>query len=85
MSNPDRPFGWRKRGGHGRAQLEWRPAGVATDSIYDMRTLLAGIPLGPNVRIDDDERCRAASDGAPHRRRRGCGAPAAAHALAGLV
>ena len=48
-------------------------AGVAIDSIYDMRTLFAGIPLDTDERVDDHERRGAAGAGALHRRRRGTG------------
>ena len=43
-------------------------AGVAIDSIQDMRTLFDGIPLDQDERVDDDERCRATDHGALHRR-----------------
>ena len=48
------------------------PASRST-SIYDMRTLFAGIPLDQMTRVDDHERRGAAGARALHRRRRGAG------------
>jgi methylmalonyl-CoA mutase len=48
-------------------------AGVAIDSIYDMRTLFDRHPARPDERVDDHERRGAAGAGALHRRRRGAG------------
>ena len=58
---------------HPRVAGDVGMAGVAIDSIYDMRTLFAGIPLDEMTRVDDDERRRAADPGALHRRGRGAG------------
>ena len=58
-------------------------AGVAIDSILDMRTLFDGIPLDRDERVDDHERRRAAGDGALYRRRRGTGR--AAGELSGTI
>jgi methylmalonyl-CoA mutase len=41
-------------------------AGVAIDSIYDMRSCFDGIPLDDHVGVDDHERRGAAGDGALH-------------------
>ena len=56
---------------HPRVSGDVGMAGVAIDSIYDMRTLFSGIPARPDVGVDDHERRRAAGAGALHRRRRG--------------
>ncbi len=53
---------------HPRVAGDVGMAGVAIDSIYDMRTLFAGIPLDRDERVDDHERRRAADHGALHRR-----------------
>ena len=55
-------------------------AGVAIDSIYDMRAALRRHPAGRDVGVDDHERRRAAGARALHRGRRGAGRAArAAH------
>ena len=62
---------------HPRVSGDVGMAGVAIDSIYDMRTLFSGIPARRDDRVDDDER-RGAADPRPlHRRRRGAGRAAA--------
>ena len=48
-------------------------AGVAIDSVEDMKLLFDGIPLGRDVGQHDDERRGAAGHGLLHRRRRGAG------------
>ncbi len=53
-------------------------AGVAIDSIYDMRSALRRHPARPDVGVDDHERRGAAGHGALHRGRRGAGRPARA-------
>ena len=58
---------------HPRVSGDVGMAGVAIDSIYDMRTLFAGIPARPDERLDDHERRGAARHGALHRGRRGAG------------
>ncbi len=58
---------------HPRVKGDVGMAGVAIDSIYDMRTLFDGIDLSRDVRLDDHERRRAADPGAIHRRGRGAG------------
>ena len=55
---------------HPRVAGDVGMAGVAIDSIYDMRTLFDGIPLDQMIGVDDHERRGAAGDGALHRRRR---------------
>ena len=65
---------------HPRVTGDVGMAGVAIDSIHDMRTLFDGIPLDQMSRVDDDERRRAAGPGALRRRGRGAGRAArAAH------
>ena len=46
---------------HPRVSGDVGMAGVAIDSIYDMRTLFSGIPLDQMTRVDDHER-RGAAD-----------------------
>ena len=58
---------------HPRVKGDVGMAGVAIDSIYDMRTLFSGIPLERDERVDDHERRGAARSGAVHRRGRGAG------------
>ena len=58
---------------HPRVAGDVGMAGVAIDSIYDMRTLFDGIPLDQMSRVDDHERRGAAGAGALHRRGRGAG------------
>ena len=58
---------------HPRVKGDVGMAGVAIDSIYDMRTLFDGIPLTGHDRVDDDERRGAARARALHRRGRGAG------------
>ena len=58
---------------HPRVAGDVGMAGVAIDSIYDMRTLFSGIPLDQMTRVDDHERRGAAGPGALHRRGRGTG------------
>ena len=48
-------------------------AGVAIDSVEDMKILFDQIPLGPDVGVDDHERRRAAGHGVLHRRGRRAG------------
>ena len=48
-------------------------AGVAIDSVEDMKILFDQIPLGPDVGFDDHERRGAADHGVLHRGRRGAG------------
>ena len=61
---------------HPRVAGDVGMAGVAIDSIYDMRTLFAGHPARRDERVDDDER-RGSSRARPlHRRRRGAGGEA---------
>ena len=55
-------------------------AGVAIDTVEDMKLLFDGIPLGQDVGQHDHERRGASGHGLLHRRRRGAGRPArAAH------
>ena len=61
---------------HPRVAGDVGKAGVAIDSVEDMKLLFDGIPLGRNVGQHDDERRGAAGDGLLHRRRRGAGRPA---------
>ena len=58
---------------HPRVSGDVGMAGVAIDSIYDMRTLFSGIPLDQMSGVDDHERRGAAGARALHRRRRGTG------------
>ena len=58
---------------HPRVAGDVGMAGVAIDSIYDMRQLFDGIPLDQMTRLDDHERRGAAGAGPLHRRRRGAG------------
>ena len=58
---------------HPRVAGDVGMAGVAIDSIYDMRTLFCRHPARPDVGVDDHERRRAAGAGALYRRRRGAG------------
>ena len=48
-------------------------AGVAIDSVEDMKILFDQIPLGPDVGLDDHERRGAADHGVLHRGRRRAG------------
>ena len=48
-------------------------AGVAIDSVEDMKILFDQIPLGPDVGLDDHERRGAAGHGLLHRGRRRAG------------
>ena len=59
---------------HPRVTGDVGMAGVAIDSIYDMRTLFEGIPARPDVRVDDDERRGHPDPRALCRRGRGAGA-----------
>ena len=52
---------------HPRVSGDVGMAGVAIDSIYDMRTLFAGIPLDQDERVDDHERRGVADPRAVHR------------------
>ena len=61
---------------HPRVAGDVGMAGVAIDSILDMRQLFDGIPLDQMSRVDDHERRRAAGPGPLHRGRRGAGRPA---------
>ncbi len=56
------------------ARGEVGKVGVAIDSIDDMETLFAGIPLDQSHRLDDDQRARRDPAGAAPRRSRGGGA-----------
>ena len=58
---------------HPRVAGDVGMAGVAIDSIYDMRQLFDGHPAGQDDGLDDHERRGAAGAGALHRRRRGAG------------
>ena len=58
---------------HPRVVGDVGKAGVAIDSVEDMKILFDGIPLDQMSRVDDDERRRAAGAGLLHRRRRGAG------------
>ena len=58
---------------HPRVAGDVGMAGVAIDSIYDMRTLFSGIPLDQMSGVDDHERRGAAGAGALHRGGRGAG------------
>ena len=58
---------------HPRVAGDVGMAGVAIDSILDMRQLFDGIPLDDMTRVDDHERRRAADHGALHRGGRGAG------------
>ena len=58
---------------HPRVRGDVGMAGVAIDSIYDMRTLFDRHPARPDDRVDDHERRGAAGAGALHRRGRGAG------------
>ena len=68
---------------HPRVAGDVGMAGVAIDSILDMRTLFDGIPLDEMTRVDDHERRGAADHGALHRRGRRTGR--AAEKLAGTI
>jgi methylmalonyl-CoA mutase len=57
---------------HPRVTGDVGKAGVAIDTLEDMKILFDGIPLD-NVGLDDDERRGAAGAGLLHRRRRGAG------------
>ena len=61
---------------HPRVAGDVGMAGVAIDSILDMRVLFERHPAGSNERVDDHERRRVAGDGALHRRRRRAGGSA---------
>ena len=54
---------------HGRVQGDVGMAGVAIDSILDMRTLFSGIPLDRNLGLHDHERRGAPDHGALYRGR----------------
>ena len=54
---------------HPRVAGDVGMAGVAINSIYDMRTLFSGIPLKFDERLDDDERRGVAGHGVVHCRR----------------
>ncbi len=58
---------------HPRVAGDVGMAGVAIDSILDMRQLFDGITARRDVGLDDDERRGAADPGALRRRRRGAG------------
>ena len=58
---------------HPRVTGDVGMAGVAIDSIYDMRTLFSGHSARPDERVDDHERRGAADPGAVRRGRRGTG------------
>ena len=58
---------------HPRVVGDVGKAGVAIDSVEDMKILFDGIPLDQDVGVDDDERRRAAGARRLHRRRRGAG------------
>jgi methylmalonyl-CoA mutase len=58
---------------HPRVAGDVGMAGVAVDSILDMRTLFDGHPARQDERLDDHERGGAPGDGALHRRRGGAG------------
>ena len=52
---------------HPRVTGDVGKAGVAIDSVEDMKILFDGIPSRSNVRIDDDERCGYSDHGILHR------------------
>jgi len=58
---------------HPRVTGDVGMAGVAIDSIYDMRTLFSGISARPDERVDDHERRGIADPRAVRRGRRGTG------------
>ena len=58
---------------HPRVVGDVGKAGVAIDSVEDMKILFAGIPARQDERLHDHERRRAAGAGGLHRRRRGAG------------
>ena len=58
---------------HPRVSGDVGMAGVAIDSIYDMRTLFCGHSARPDERVDDHERRGAADPRAVRRRGRGTG------------
>ena len=58
---------------HPRVAGDVGMAGVAIDSILDMRDPVRRHPARPDERVDDHERRGAAGAGALHRRRRGAG------------
>jgi methylmalonyl-CoA mutase len=58
---------------HPRVTGDVGKAGVAIDSVEDMKILFDGIPLDKMSRVDDHERRGAAGAGRLHRRRRGAG------------
>ena len=58
---------------HPRVTGDVGMAGVAIDSILDMRAALRRDPARADERVDDDERRGAAGARAVHRRRRGAG------------
>ena len=58
---------------HPRVVGDVGKAGVAIDTLDDMKILFDGIPLGRDVGLDDDERRGAPRHGLLHRRRRGAG------------
>ena len=63
---------------HPRVTGDVGKAGVAIDTLEDMKILFDGIPLDTDVGIDDDERRGAAGARLLHRRRRGAGRRAGA-------
>ena len=63
---------------HPRVAGDVGMAGVAINSIYDMRSLFSGHSARRNERVDDDERRRSSGARALHRRRRGTGREAGA-------
>ncbi len=63
---------------HPRVTGDVGMAGVAINSIYDMRTLVRSHPARQGLRVDDHERRRAAGARSVHRRRRGAGRAARA-------
>ena len=63
---------------HPRVVGDVGKAGVAIDSVEDMKILFDGIPLDKMTRVDDDERRGAAGARRLHRRRRGAGRAAGA-------
>ena len=58
---------------HPRVVGDVGKAGVAIDSVVDMKILFDGHPAGRDVGLDDHERRRAAGDGLLHRGRPGAG------------
>ena len=58
---------------HERVTGDVGKAGVAIDSVEDMKILFDGIPLGGRDRVDDDERRRDPRARVLRRRRRGAG------------